>query len=79
MNNDVLLEVAVTLGNQKSVALACFDEAPWLRLLGPKLRVVSQPVEEMANAALAMLVERMADDRQAPRHLVFAGQVSGIA
>lgn len=79
MNNDVLLEVAVTLGNQKSAALACFDEAPWLRMLGPKLRVIAQPVEEMARAALTMLVERMADDRQAPRHVVFAGRVSKAA
>jgi LacI family fructose operon transcriptional repressor len=76
VNDDVLLEAAIALGVGTDRTLASFDEAPWLRLLGPKLRVVAQPVGEMAHAALAMLVERMAGNGCAPRRVVFRGNVA---
>lgn len=76
VNSDILLEAALLLRGRLGRALACFDDTRWLKLLDVEVLVVAQPVEEMAHAALAMLVERMSDEAGEPRRLVFKAQIS---
>lgn len=40
----------------EDVSLVAFDEVPWMRIVGPPLTTVRQPVAEMARAAAGMLL-----------------------
>lgn len=75
-NSDVLLEAALALGHSAGKMLACFDQPSWLRLIEDRPFTVAQPVEQMAHAALSLLMERVAGYDGAPRRLVFQGQVA---
>lgn len=74
----VMLEAAVALralAPTAPVRLAGFDGAPWLRLLDANPLIIAQPVDEMAHAALALLVGRMAGEAGDPVRLMFDGQI----
>jgi LacI family transcriptional regulator len=53
----------------EEVSVAGFDDIPWAALAEPPLTTIRQPVAELGEGAVAMLLERIADPRQAPRHL----------
>jgi LacI family fructose operon transcriptional repressor len=76
----LMLEAAVVLRARPDppaspVRLAGFDDAAWLRLLEAAPIIVEQPVEEMAHAALALLVERMTGAGGDAVRLVFNGTI----
>jgi LacI family fructose operon transcriptional repressor len=53
------------------VALVSFDDPFWAALVDPALTVVAQPVQAMADAAVALLLERMHTPESSPRRVVF--------
>jgi LacI family fructose operon transcriptional repressor len=76
----LMLEAAVVLRARPDppaspVRLAGFDDAAWLRLLDAAPIIVEQPVDEMAHAALALLVERMTGAGGDAVRLVFNGTI----
>jgi LacI family fructose operon transcriptional repressor len=74
----VMLEAALALksrGSGPPVRLAGFDRATWLRLLDATPLVIAQPIDEMAQAALTLLVGRMAGGDGEPVQRVFAGTI----
>ncbi|MCS7087923.1 MAG: LacI family transcriptional regulator [Thermoflexales bacterium] len=52
------------------VALAAFDATPWLTLLTPRFVVAAQPIREMAETAVLMLMERIEGSAQPPREVL---------
>ncbi|GLU31419.1 LacI family transcriptional regulator [Trinickia caryophylli] len=53
------------------ISVAAIDDFPWAAAFSPALTTVRQPVDEMAGAALNMLVERIEGLQTTPRHVVF--------
>ncbi|MDI3403754.1 LacI family DNA-binding transcriptional regulator [Streptomyces cavernicola] len=49
------------------MALAGFDDFAWADVFEPRLTVVDQPSREIGATALRLLVDRLAEPRQAPR------------
>jgi DNA-binding LacI/PurR family transcriptional regulator len=52
------------------IALVSVDDPPWAAVTQPPLTVLAQPVEEMAKAAMKLLIERIEGRRDEPRQLV---------
>jgi LacI family fructose operon transcriptional repressor len=78
----VMLEAAVALHDRAPAApirLAGFDGAPWLRLLDANPLIVEQPVDAMAQAALELLVGRMAGGDGDPVQRLFDGTIVSVA
>ncbi len=57
------------------MSIVAIDDFPWAAAFSPALTTVRQPVDAMAEAALAMLVDRVQGISGAPRHLVFAPEL----
>jgi LacI family transcriptional regulator len=56
------------------VSLVGIDDVPWSGLVRPRVTTSAQPIAELAQAAIACLLERMSDGAEAhvpPRDLVF--------
>jgi LacI family transcriptional regulator len=53
------------------VALVIFDDPFWAEITHPALTALAQPVRQMAETVVALLVDRLNGDGQEPRHLVF--------
>jgi len=53
------------------VALVSVDDPPWARLTDPPLTTLAQPVREMAEAAVDLLLSRMGDHTSGPRQRLF--------
>jgi LacI family transcriptional regulator len=53
------------------VALVSIDDAPWAELTDPPLTTFAQPVRQMAEAAVALLLERIDDGRTGPKQRIF--------
>ncbi|HEU0113738.1 MAG TPA: LacI family DNA-binding transcriptional regulator, partial [Thermomicrobiales bacterium] len=53
------------------LALVAVDDPFWAELTDPPLTALAQPVRRMAESAVRLLFERIADVRSAPRCLVF--------
>ena len=66
---DILRERGVRV--PQDVAIAAFDDPPWARLIDPPLTALAQPVREMAEAAVDLLFERIADPGRPPGHPEF--------
>ena len=56
----------------RDVSVCSIDDFPWASAFQPALTVVQQPIEEMAEAAFRMLVERLEGRDGAPARQVFA-------
>ena len=57
------------------ISVVGIDDFAWAAAFSPALTTVRQPVDEMAAAALDMLVERVNGLDVAPRHIVFAPEL----
>lgn len=57
------------------LALAGFDNDPWVGLVDAGLAVIEQPVYEIGRAAMTMLQERLTDPQRMPRKLVLPGRL----
>lgn len=53
------------------VALLSVDDPPWARLTDPPLTTLAQPVREMAEAAVDLLLSRIGDRAAPPRRSIF--------
>lgn len=53
------------------IALVGVDDPFWARFLAPPLTTLAQPIEEMAVAAMDLILEQMEGERTTPRRLVF--------
>ena len=60
----------------EDISVACFDDFPWADVFHPQLTTVAQPVQDMAEHAAALLLDRLSGKSdEAPRHLVLRGQL----
>jgi LacI family transcriptional regulator len=57
------------------VALVSIDDPPWAELTDPPLTTLAQPVREMAEAAVELLLERIDDGRTRRKQRVFELQL----
>jgi LacI family transcriptional regulator len=55
----------------QDVALTAIDDPFWAEFTDPSLTTLAQPVRQMANAAMVMLLERIEGRRDEPRRLTF--------
>jgi LacI family transcriptional regulator len=53
------------------VALVSIDDPPWAELTDPPLTTLAQPVRDMADAAVALLLGRLEGGRKRRKHQVF--------
>ncbi len=47
----------------QDIALVSIDDPPWAELTDPPLTTLSQPIRQMAEAAVGLLLERIEDGR----------------
>ena len=52
----------------ENVAMVVFDDPPWARLIDPPLTTLAQPLRTMADTAVSLLFERIADPKRPPAH-----------
>ena len=52
------------------LALACVDDPPWAELVDPPLTTLAQPVRQMAETAMTLLLERIEQGRTTPQRVV---------
>jgi LacI family transcriptional regulator, fructose operon transcriptional repressor len=57
------------------IAVAGFDDLPWVRLLDPGFTVVAQPTYDIGRAAIELLLQRIAQPSQAVRRVVLRGDL----
>lgn len=55
----------------EEMALVGVDDPFWAELVEPPLTTLAQPVREMADCAVELLLERIGGDRERPRRVVF--------
>lgn len=55
------------------VGMAGFDDLPWARLVEPGVTVMAQPTYDIGRAAIELLLQRIAQPRQAVRRVVLRG------
>lgn len=55
----------------EEMALVAMDDPFWAELVEPPLTTLAQPVREMADSAVQLLMERIGDHRELPRRVVF--------
>ena len=59
----------------RDIALAGFDNDPWVGLVDAGLAVIEQPVYEIGRAAMTMLLERLAEPGRMARKVVLPGRL----
>jgi len=57
------------------LAMAGFDNEPWMDCLSTGLAVIEQPVEEIGRSAMAMLMDRLEHAEAPVRKVVLRGQL----
>ncbi len=66
----------IGLNCPSDVSVACFDDFPWADVFHPQLTTVAQPVQQLAEHAAALLLDRLSGKSdEAPRQLVLRGQL----
>lgn len=65
---------ALGLSVPQDMALAGFDNEPWMDLVGGGLTVIEQPVEEIGRTAMSMLSDRLERPDGPPRQVVLGGR-----
>jgi LacI family fructose operon transcriptional repressor len=58
-----------------SIALAGFDDMPWTRLVEPGITVIAQPTYDLGRAAIDLLLQRIAEPKQAVRRVMLRGEL----
>lgn len=59
----------------EDISLVALDDFPWAAAFRPALTTVRQPVDAMAGAALAALIERIGGSQVAPRQFVYSPEL----
>ncbi|QSI78290.1 MULTISPECIES: LacI family DNA-binding transcriptional regulator [Niveibacterium] len=57
------------------IAVAGFDDLPWVRLVDPGFTVIAQPTYDIGHAAIELLLQRIAQPSQAVRRVVLRGEL----
>lgn len=73
-NNQVTISTMASLRVRRlevpgDIALVAFDDFPWADFFHPRLTAISQPVDLLGEGAVTLLLDRMRDRDQPPRHL----------
>ena len=66
---------AVQLPFPEQIALAGFDDLPWTRLVEPGITVIAQPTYDLGQAAIELLLQRIAQPEKARRRVVLRGEL----
>ncbi len=53
------------------IALVGIDDPPWAEVIDPPLTTFSQPTQQMAESAFALLVDRMKEQGTQPKHVIY--------
>ena len=70
---EALREVKTKMPEQ--IALTGFDDLPWTRLVEPGITVIAQPTYDIGQAAIELLLQRIAQPAQAVRRVVLRGEL----
>jgi LacI family fructose operon transcriptional repressor len=79
-NGIILLGLTEALQEAKlrfpqKIALAGFDDLPWTRLVEPGITVIAQPTYDLGQAAIELLLQRIAHPAQSVRRVVMRGEL----
>ena len=79
-NGIILLGLTEALQEAKlhfpqKIALAGFDDLPWTRLVEPGITVIAQPTYDLGQAAIELLLQRIAHPAQPMRRVVMRGEL----
>ncbi|WP_250515865.1 LacI family DNA-binding transcriptional regulator [Caballeronia sp. INDeC2] len=79
-NNQMLIGAMQALSARgiacpSDLSITSIDDFPWASAFSPALTIVRQPVDQMAQAALSLMLERIKGDAREPRHEVFAPEL----
>lgn len=66
---------AAKLRFPEQIALAGFDDLPWTRLVEPGITVIAQPIYDLGQAAIDLLLRRIAHPAQSVRRVVLRGEL----
>ena len=66
---------AAQLRFPEQIALAGFDDLPWTRLVEPGITVIAQPTYDLGQAAIELLLQRIAHPAQSIRRVVLRGEL----
>ncbi|HMR02077.1 MAG TPA: substrate-binding domain-containing protein, partial [Candidatus Competibacter phosphatis] len=66
---------AAQLQFPEQIALAGFDDLPWTRLVGSGITVIAQPTYDIGQAAIELLLQRIAHSSQSVRRVVLRGEL----
>ncbi|MFO1419540.1 MAG: LacI family DNA-binding transcriptional regulator [Candidatus Competibacteraceae bacterium] len=66
---------AAQLRFPEQIALAGFDDLPWTRLVEPGITVIAQPTYDLGQAAIELLLQRIAHPAQSMRRVVMRGEL----
>ena len=66
---------AAKLRFPEQIALAGFDDLPWTRLVEPGITVIAQPTYDLGEAAIELLLQRIAHPAQSMRRVVLRGEL----
>lgn len=59
----------------EQIALAGFDNLPWTRLIEPGITVIAQPTYDIGQAAIELLLQRIAHPTQSVRRVMLRGEL----
>jgi len=79
-NGLIMLGIVETLREAQlqfpeQIALAGFDDSPWTRLVGSGITVIAQPIYDIGQAAIELLLQRIANPSQSVRRVVLRGEL----
>jgi LacI family fructose operon transcriptional repressor len=66
---------AAQLRFPEQIGLAGFDDLPWTRLVEPGITVIAQPIYDLGQAAIELLLQRIAHPAQSMRRVVMRGEL----
>jgi LacI family transcriptional regulator len=59
----------------EDIAVVGFDDMPWATALWPPLTAVAQPATELGRTAASLLLDRLAEPRRVPRHVILRNRL----
>ena len=59
----------------EQMALVVIDDPTWAELVEPPLTALAQPIQQLAASAVALLLERITEQRQEPKRIVLEFEV----
>jgi LacI family fructose operon transcriptional repressor len=60
----------------EDIALVCFDDSPWTKLVKPAITVIAQPTDEIGQLAMDLLRQRIENPERTSRKITLKGMLT---